>query len=374
MSWILAGAYCAIIWLVFAKLQLIRLSLPLAILLASLGPSLIVALLLCAQYLHPYTPSAIVFEQVDPIIPQLSRAGRVKSVDVEPNVAVQAGQTLFTVDDEPYVNALKRSNATLAQAKQNIKVAESSVALAEATVTRSRSDLKYATNDRDRNEKLRKANSNSQDDLERSLARFQQAQAQLTQAEQSLTQANLSVEVAKAKETDAAVAVEQAQYDLAQTHVVAPADGFVTNLQLREGMLVGGGTGAVMTFIRKPRKSDHGVVVATFTEKNFLRIKPGQYAEVAMNGYPGQIFTGRVLNTIDVTGGGQLDVTGSLPDSILTGKPSMFAVRIQLDDSEDLRLPGGAQGQAAVYTDDIQIAGIPIMFLIRTKSWMSYVL
>ncbi len=53
MMWILAGVYCLVIWAVFAKLKLMRLSLPMAILLASVGPLLILVLLFCAQVLPP---------------------------------------------------------------------------------------------------------------------------------------------------------------------------------------------------------------------------------------------------------------------------------------------------------------------------------
>ena len=48
-----------------------------------------------------------------------------------------------------------------------------------------------------------------------------------------------------------------------------------------------------------------------------------------------------------------------------------FALRRQLDE-RDLRLPGGSRGQVAIYTEDLQIAGIPVMFLIRAKSWLNY--
>ncbi|XZE51508.1 hypothetical protein SH139x_003163 [Planctomycetaceae bacterium SH139] len=156
-----------------------------------------------------------------------------------------------------------------------------------------------------------------------------------------------------------------------QVLATTPADGYITNLQVRPGLLVSASSGPVMTFVRDPTASSDGIVVATFAEKNFLRIQPGQYAEVAMDGYPGEILTGRVMNTIDVSGAGQLDATGRLPTSIINGTPTQFAVRIQLDDS-DRRLPGGARGQAAIFTQDVQIAGIPVMFLIRAKSWMNY--
>ena len=52
--------------------------------------------------------------------------------------------------------------------------------------------------------------------------------------------------------------------------------------------------------------------------------------------------------------------------------PAKFAVRIKLDRGDELRLPEGSQAQVAVYTQDMQIAGIPVMFLIRAQSWMRY--
>jgi multidrug resistance efflux pump len=139
-------------------------------------------------------------------------------------------------------------------------------------------------------------------------------------------------------------------------------------------MLVGGGGGAVMSFILEGSESNQGVVVAAFNQKNFMRIKEGQYTEVALFGYPGKIFTGRVLNAIDVSGAGQLTASGALPTTLGSAQPTEFAVRIKLDNSDDLRLPGGSQAVVAVYTEDLQVAGIPVMFLIRTQSWIRYVM
>ena len=166
-----------------------------------------------------------------------------------------------------------------------------------------------------------------------------------------------------------------AEYDFQHTTVYAPGDGYVTNLQLLPGMLVGGtGSSAVMSFVLDSSAEKRGIVVAAFNQKNFLRIKPGQYTEVALYGYPGQIFTCRVLNTIDVSGAGQLSASGILPSDLGGMQPAMFVAKIKLNDSDQLRLPGGSQAEVAVYTEDVQIAGIPVMFLIRAQSWMRYVM
>jgi hypothetical protein len=78
-----------------------------------------------------------------------------------------------------------------------------------------------------------------------------------------------------------------------------------------------------------------------------------------------------VLTTIDIASEGQLTATGLFPG---IGNPgnARFAVRIRLDNANDLRLPAGTQGSAAVYTGNVQIAGVIRMALMRTTSWTNY--
>ena len=127
------------------------------------------------------------------------------------------------------------------------------------------------------------SNAVSQAEYDLSLNRFAEADSAVVQAKASLTQARLSIDLAKAKIEQVTTQLADAKYDLQQTTVVAPGDGYVTNLQLREGMLVGGaGSTAVMSFILDPNEDTRGIVVAAFNQKNYLRIKEGQYAEVAL--------------------------------------------------------------------------------------------
>ena len=129
-----------------------------------------------------------------------------------------------------------------------------------------------------------------------------------------------------------------------------------------------------MDFALDPHEATHGILVASFGQKNFLKIKKGQYAEVALNGYPGRIFKARVLSKIDVSGAGQLTERGIVPTELLESEATSFAVRVRLDDRDGLRLPPGSQGQVAIYTEEMQISGIVVMFIIRTQSWLHYVL
>ena len=150
----------------------------------------------------------------------------------------------------------------------------------------------------------------------------------------------------------------------------APCDGYVTNLQLQPGAIVSAAA-SVMPFVCDRDENNRGVVVATFMQGPYLSIKPGAYAEVVFPMYPGRVFPGKVLTTVDLASEGQLTVTGLFP-GIEAPHNARFAVRIKLDDADDLRLPAGTQGSAAVFSGTVQIAGVIRMAAMRVNSWMNY--
>ena len=372
MMWILAGIYCGLLWLIFDKLRLIRFSLPIAILAGSIGPSLILALLFCAQYYHPMSQSLSVFQKVIPIIPQTTQRSRVVNLLVKPNTPIKKGDVLFEVDRVPFQITVDRLKASVNEAEQSVQVALASVNVAKSTILRAASDLNYATRDRDRVEPLVRTNSISQEDYDKAINRYEQASAANDQAQTALKQSESSVDGARARLAQTQSNLSDAEYDFEQATTRAPADGFVTNVQLLPGMLVGGlGASPVLSFVAERGEEEQGVVVATIPQKNYLLVKPGQYAEVVLNCYPGQVLKGKVETTIDVTGAGQLSATGSLPVQ-LGQREVPFAIRIRLDNSS-LRLPAGINGSAAVYTEHIPISGIPVMLIMRMQSWIQYV-
>lgn len=375
MMWLLAGAYCFILWLVFAKLKLLRLSLPIAVVAASIGPILIMSLLFSAQYFHPLSSNVRVFQKVIPIVPQVKQSARVIDVPIRANVAIEKGDVLFKIDPVPFQNDVDRLTNEVQASMQAVTVAESFVQIAKAAEDRAIADFDLASKNYDRSKDLAKRKLESQENLDRAEQAYKDREAALTQASIGLQQAGTSVELANSKRGETQASLRDATYDLQQTTVLAPGDGFVTNLQLQVGMLVGGaGSGPVMSFVMDRDDTQRGMVVAIFGQKNFLLIESGQYSEVALNAYPGQIFTARVVDTIEISGAGQLTASGQVPENFGSAAPTNYAVRIRLDNAEDLRMPAGMQGVAAVYTEHVQVAGIPIMFIIRTKSWLKYIL
>src|ERR1700749_1521141 len=96
------GTYAAIIWLVFAKLRLLRLSLPLAIILAAVGPLFAFYIILSMNNYHPSSTDARVFQQVVEITPHITVPGRVQSVVARANTSLTKGDVLFTIDSRPF--------------------------------------------------------------------------------------------------------------------------------------------------------------------------------------------------------------------------------------------------------------------------------
>ena len=157
---------------------------------------------------------------------------------------------------------------------------------------------------------------------------------------------------------------------LDEATVRAPCDGYVTNLQLLPGTVVSSAA-SVMPFVCDRDESNRSVVVATFMQGPYLAIKPGAYAEVVFPMYPGRVFPGKVLTTIDLASQGQLTATGLFP-GIDAPHNARFAVRIRLDDADNLRLPAGTQGSAAVFSGRVQIAGVIRMAVLRADPWLNY--
>ena len=368
------GTYMALIWLVFAKFKLIRLSLPLAILLAGVGPLFAFYIILSMNNHHPSSAVARVFQRIVQITPHITVPGRVQAVIAEANTPLRKGDVLFTIDPRFFQFEVNRLEAAMAAAAQLVPQLKSALDQATAGVNRAEVQLDLAQANFDRQSELFKKGDIAQaalDKFQRTLETAQQAVVAAKAAEQK---ARLAYESDIGDENTAVAQtrqqLEQAKYNLNEATVRAPCDGYVTNLQLLPGAVVSAAA-SVMPFACNRDETNRGVVVASFMQGPYLSIKPGAYAEAVFPMYPGRVFPGKVLTTIDLASEGQLTATGLLP-GIETPHNARFAVRIKLDDGDDLRLPAGTQGSAAVYSGHVQIAGVIRMAIMRANSWMNY--
>jgi RND family efflux transporter MFP subunit len=240
----------------------------------------------------PQGPALVVRNSVA-IVPNV--AGEVTDVPVEANKPLKAGDVLFKIDPIPY----------------------------QAQVDTIAAQLKF--------EELRLS--------------------QMTQLQRSEAGRAFDVEQRQADVDKLKGQLLGAKYNLDQTVVRAPSEGYVTNLGLLKGARVASlPLSPVMAFI-----DTSDTVVGVEIQQIFTRyIKPGQEVEVTFKFFPGQVFTGKVVSVLQATSTGQVQVSGTavMPPQI-TAAP--VAVRVKLDDNKlAASLPAGTAGTAAIYTPHIK--------------------
>jgi multidrug resistance efflux pump len=126
----------------------------------------------------------------------------------------------------------------------------------------------------------------------------------------------------------------------------------------------------VMVFVH----SEDQRLFAAFQQNTLQRVNVGDPAEIAFDAMPGQVFSGRVSQLVDVVSQGQLQPTGELldPESRAGAGRALAEIRVT-DDLSAYHLPGGAVAQVAVYTGHWHEFALLRKILLRMKSWENYI-
>ena len=165
--------------------------------------------------------------------------------------------------------------------------------------------------------------------------------------------------------------LEGAQWNLDKTVVRAPADGYVTNVALRKGARVANlPLAPVMAFI----DTSDTLIGVEIAQNDARYVRPGQEAEVTFKFKPGRVYAGegRKRPAGDRNRTGRRRPGWPLRRKIVPSLP--FVVRIKLDDAEFARrLPAGATGEAAIFTDHVKAAHVIRKVLLRQVAILNYV-
>jgi membrane fusion protein (multidrug efflux system) len=264
---------------------------------------------------HQSTDNAQVDGHIVPVLAKVG--GYVKTVNVNENDHVNAGQLLVQLDDADYRVRLQQAQADLAaaqatgggagfsgQAEAQVQSATGQRAVMDAQIGAARANASKADADLARARELADKQIISKQQLDAAQATAAVAHANLLAAERqasaasgTVNTAEAGVRVANARTSASRAAAENAQLQLDYTRITAPASGEVSRKQVEVGQLVAPGQ-PLMSIV-----ADTGVfLTANFKETQLDKIHPGQPVEFEIDAYGGCVGEGKVASVSGATG------------------------------------------------------------------------
>ena len=162
-----------------------------------------------------------------------------------------------------------------------------------------------------------------------------------------------------------------AQWQLDETVVRAPHDGYVVNVQLRPGNYVTSmPIAAALAFV----SSEIHEVVATFSQSAIRRINIGDSVDMVFAVRTGEVYTGKISHLIKASGSAQATASGQIPTISNTSGAGRWIVRVAFDDPEAAaELPqSAAASNLAVYTQKGKPVHVISKVVIRMSAWMGF--
>lgn len=330
--------------------------------------------------LNPWTRDGQVRADVIQITPRVS--GPLVALPIVDNQFVETGDLLFEIDPRTYAASLDQARAEYDKAKDNYQAQGKNVESAQAQVEASRAQIRQAESgikqldatvakdkaELERQQQLLPQKATSKKSVERAqanydvsieqragaLATLSQSQANLARAEADLAESRATLGAsgdANASLRQAQAALDQATLDLEFTRVLAPVDGYVTNLNLRQGSQAVANQPA-LALVDINSYWVHGF----FRETSVGGMRKGDKAIVTLMSYPDHPIEGHV-NSL---GWGIAQDDGSTGFDLLPNISPTFEwirlaqrvpVRVHLDDvPEDVALRVGTTASVLVIT------------------------
>lgn len=307
------------------------------------------------------------------IIPNVN--GQVESVEAQANVPLEAGAPLFQIDPEPFEIGVKLAEATLVRVKTQALQDQDSLRSANARLRQAQATLNLAQMRYDDDVKLFGSGAIAQSrldqriaDLESAIGAVEQAQSEVSRLETEVGAVMEDGTLAKVREAEANLA--NARWNLEQTTVTAPVDGFATNVALAAGQRV---TSLPLAPALVYADTSEHFLIAEIHQIFLRHVETGQPVEVAFKLLPGRVFPAKVHSMIPLTQGGQAMMSGGVPAAGGIAPEPIF-VRIEMEDPDLLPdMPVGTVGSVAIYTESVQSTHVIRKVMIRMQAILSYI-
>lgn len=308
---IVLGLFAFIVWLVFFKFKWLPLNTTWKIVISLTALTICLVVLGALHYYTPMSRVAVVSSHTQHIYPAVS--GTVDEVFVSRSEFVASGDKLFSIDPRPFQYVADNWAATLKLAELELEKAKKLVAKDAIAA--------YTLDEK--------------------------------QAERDKARAELSI----------------AQYNLENTVVIAPTDGYVSITSLRPGQWVDPSSVA-LNFI-----STSEIWISGAFKQNGMRLMaPGLQAMVSFSSAPGAVYETEVILIPSAIVQGQVTVDDAVnPFDAISSAQNSYPVRIAFpsDAPNELARPG-VIAQVTVFTKEGNPINILAMLLMWISAWANY--
>ncbi|MGK7652224.1 HlyD family secretion protein [Roseovarius sp. B08] len=293
------------------------------------------------------------------VAPRVS--GHVTKVNAPDNASVRKGDVLFLIDDRSYKLALERAEATVAQAVAEISALDAQITVqrslirqAEANRKQAQAEFALAQLSFTRVDRLAKLDARSTANSDEARSTLTQSEAKLEMTRAALSAAESQVELirrqrwsAEARLAAAKATRNSARIDLESTIVKAPVDGVVGNRTVQVGRFVSVGATALNLVSLKKLWIETNLL-----ETQLQDIRPGQLADIQVDGFPDAAITG-IVDSLSPGSGSVFSLFA--PDNA-TGNfvriVQRIPIKIRLTNApEALRLVPGLSARVAIHID-----------------------
>jgi multidrug resistance efflux pump len=361
--------YVVALWLVFSKFKLVRwgwLSGTVAVL---IGVFILATFLALFNYLTP-SGRVTVTGRVVEVTPNVT--GQIIAIPVKPNVPVKSGDVLFQIDPAPFQYKVSQLQASLAAARQQTEILKSNYEQATANVAGLTAQQAYNKKRLADIQTLVADDANTQFQAQDRQVQYETVTAQLEVAKASQQSAKLALdsEIGGVNTSVAQIAaqLDNASWELSQTAVRAPADGYVTVVALTVGDRALQARSAMSFIVEKEI-----TLVGIFSQNGFQTIKLGTPVDIVFDNAPGRIYHATITAIPKGIGQGQIAVSGTLARTNTFGGATVFPAEISIPDEmnrEQLRL--GMSGSATAFSAKAGVIGLLASILVWISSYTAY--
>ena len=269
-----------------------------------LGP-VVITIVSLSLYLnggsHVETNNAYVKANMVSISSEIS--AKVVEVFVTDNSAVEAGQLLFRVDDQPYQLGLIRSQANLVKVGGDLESLKADYLNKLADLNKTKTEHTFYLGEYNRLNRLLDSNAVSDAQVAQAKYLYQNALNKIqvtTQALQVVEARLINLDLPLLEHPDYLLALaelDQAKLNLSHIDTVAPSAGIIANLKMQKGEYIIAGS-PLFSLV----DTSHVWIEANSKETDLTYMSTGQQTSISIDAYPNNEWQGAITSITPATG------------------------------------------------------------------------